>query len=104
MSNGLTNDEANSIGNFIEKMKNIPLTIFLQIEESEIENNDFKSLDIEYVMWCSDKINDLDIEYINKEAYRQQLKEAIDKYYSGFELQPEHHNTILKIKQIIDII
>jgi hypothetical protein len=44
------------------KLKNIPENIFLQVEGAE-DGDNFKELE---VTWCSDKINDSDIEYILK--------------------------------------
>lgn len=50
----------------INKIKNVPDKIYLQITKDEIEssNNDFNNLNTKYITCCKDRINDTDIEYI----------------------------------------
>jgi hypothetical protein len=43
-------------------MKNIPKTIYLQIDADGETPNDFK--DLSGISWCADKIYDNDIEYV----------------------------------------
>jgi len=43
-------------------MKNIPDKIYLQIGDETPDDVDFKNLD--EVTWCSDRINEKDIEYV----------------------------------------
>lgn len=45
-------------------MKNIPRSIFLQVDSENEKPEDFKELG--EVTWCKDRINDNDIEYILK--------------------------------------
>lgn len=42
-------------------MKNIPTKIYLQIGEADLTCDDFNEL--HEVSWCSERINDNDIEY-----------------------------------------
>ena len=59
---------------FIEKIENIPDTIYLNIGEAIdiIDNPDFRDFD-QAVTWSEDKINEFDIEY--KRIVKKKLKE-----------------------------
>jgi len=59
-------------------MKDIPETIFLQIDEYGKDAESFKELE---TTWCTDKLNEDDIEYILKLKYEeleQQKAELIE--------------------------
>jgi len=62
-------------------MKDIPETIFLQIDEYGKDAKSFKELE---TTWCTDKLNEDDIEYILKSKYNElkqqkaELKELLD--------------------------
>lgn len=65
-------------------MKNIPETIFLQIDEYGKDAKSFKELE---TTWCTDKLNEDDIEYILKSKYEEleHQKEKILSYINKLE-------------------
>jgi len=54
---------------------NIPKKIYLQVDE---DFTDFISKDVRSVTWCTEKINDDDIEYIKSDLYNEMLKVLIE--------------------------
>ena len=44
-------------------MKNTPKSIFLQIGE-DVESSDWNEIHLECVFWCTERINDNDLEYV----------------------------------------
>lgn len=84
-------------------MKNKPNKIYLQIDSSEDECNDFDELFSEAITWCGEKIYETDIEYFSKEilfkAYKQGIEDS--RYFvdnSKF-IEDEFNDWFNKIKQ-----
>ncbi len=56
-------------------MKNIPNRIYLQIGEDSTQDDDFEKIALDgSVSWCSDRVNDSDIEYVRA---KQGTKKAV---------------------------
>ena len=73
-----------------ERIKNIPDKIYLQIGDNIGWEVDFKELeDTGEVTWCSDKIENWDIEYIRASEFEHLVNQEVEKRIAERQLTDE---------------
>lgn len=69
-------------------MTNLPEKIYLQVDPEE-ENPELFDPPYEGVTWCTDKINDNDVEYIRPETLYEKIRELPEKLVIGVDTEED---------------